>query len=122
MAVRNFTPRPAIVRGSLVQALQGLEAKRMAALATMRAIARDPYAFAGASKEEATLAAQIRRLKRHRNGRDVPLTAEDKAILIRISERQEREYRIADRTDAEVLLLRLARGGVLVSRIGRVQS
>lgn len=60
--------------------------------------------------------------RRHRNGRDVPLTAEDKAIFNRVSGRQEREYRIADRTDAEVLVLRLQRGGVLASLVGRVQS
>lgn len=53
--------------------------------------------------------------RRHRNGKDVPLTAEDKAIFHRISEHQEREYRIADRTDAEVLVLRLQNGGVIVN-------
>jgi hypothetical protein len=89
-----------------------LQVQRIDALADMRASIGNVAAFAVASKEEAALAGQVRRLRRHRNGRDIPLTPEDLAIFHRASERQEREYRIADRTDAEVLRLRLQFGGV----------
>lgn len=44
--------------------LQDLQAQRTAALAAMKAAARDPAAFAVASRLEAELAAQIRRLTR----------------------------------------------------------
>lgn len=65
--------------------------------------------------------ADLGRLRRHRKGKNIPLTPAGRAIFHRASERQEREYRITDRTDAEIPVLRLERG-IVANPIGRVRS
>lgn len=115
----NFTLCKGLCAASAVHALHDLQAQRSRALATMKAHIRNDAVFSAASRQEATLAVQIRRARRHRNGADVPLTVEDRSIFHRASERQEREYRIADRTDAEVVRNRLLAGGGVVLAVAK---
>lgn len=142
---KPIIPCPAIVRGSLVHqvgdvqftrfrhavsawsAVHALQERRNAALATLRSNIGNAAAFAVASREEAKLAAQIRRLRDkqgrlHRNGRATPLTTADQDIYQRASDRQEREYREADCMDAEVATLRLQRGGIVACVKAGVRS
>lgn len=66
--------------------------------------------------------AGLRRGRRHRKGENIPLAPDEgKAIFRRANERKEREYRIADRTGAEILVLRLERG-IVANLIERVRS
>lgn len=65
--------------------------------------------------------ADLGRLRRHRKGENIPLTTEGRAIFHRASERKEREYRIADRTDTEIPALRLERR-IVPNLLGRVRS
>jgi hypothetical protein len=48
---------------------------------------------------------------------DVSLTAEDQQILQRIGARQERQYRRADREDAELARMRLSRAGCGIANV-----
>lgn len=96
MAIGKFTPRPAVVRGSLyffigdvgfsskkaaicaasaaeshrLDLIDTLTEQRTVALARMRANARNVEAFAAAAKVEAELAFQIRQIRRE-NGKAV---------------------------------------------------
>lgn len=139
MAVRNHI-RPAIVRGSLVHQVADVQFAEFRGAACawsatralhdlqdpqvprMRGNVRNDAAFSEARRPEAELAARIRRIRRHRNGRAVPLSADDQYIFQRASVRQEYDYRRADSDDAEVVRLRLTRGGIVANVKAGVRS
>jgi hypothetical protein len=108
-------------------AVAALQEQRDACLAMMRESIGNESTFNVASRREAELSAQIRRLRngqgrRHRNGSAIPLTTADQNIYQRAGDRQEREYREADRMDAEIVTLRLQRGGIVANVKAGVRS
>lgn len=114
--------RPLAETGKRTDLVDTLTEQRTAALATMKANIHNAVAFSAACRQEAELAAQIRRHKRHRNGRALPLTADDQYIFQRASVRQKYDYRRVDSDDAEVARLRLTRGGIVANVKAGVRS
>lgn len=82
--------KQALCAASAAHALHDLYAQRMNALAIIKGNIRHEAAFSATRRQEAKLAAQMRRLlRRHPNGNDVPLTGDDQYIFQRASKRQE---------------------------------
>jgi hypothetical protein len=108
-----------VTRGSLVHQVQDVQFPQLKQALCAASAAN---ALQLQAQRMAVLAAQIRRIRRHRNGKDILLAVEDQYIFQRPSGRQAREYRRPDSDDAEIVRLRLMRSRIVANVRAGVQS